>query len=94
MSTTNTPKVQITLSAAALGPEADEAFFDAWTSYVNEHIDEALSVDAEVEQAGFTGRTAIAEDIVRGADGDLRDAIREWLSVTGWEAFCAQPSAA
>ena len=84
--------IKITLSAANMGPESTEEDFDAWTAYVNEHIDEALGITTEVEQAGFTGRTAIAEDVISGATEEQAEAIRGWLSVNGWEAFCAASS--
>lgn len=86
--------IKVTLSAANLGPQATEADFDAWASYVVAHIDEALGLSCEVDQAAFTGRGAEGEDRIQGATDEQRDSIRGWLSVTGWEAFCAQATAA
>ena len=78
--------IEIILSSANLGPEADEAFFDAWASYVAEHVDEACGVDATVDQCRFG---EAGEDSISGASEDERETIRQWLSVDGWEAFCA-----
>lgn len=82
--------ISITLSAANMGPNADEAEFDAWASYVNEHIDEALDITSEVDQFAFTGRGAENEDRVSGGSEEQRDAVREWLSHAGWDAFCSR----
>ena len=81
--------ILITLSAANLGPHATEADFDAWAAYVAKHIGKALGIEAEVDQYAFTGSGAAAEDCVGGSTAEQREEIRRWLSVDGWEAFCA-----
>jgi hypothetical protein len=82
-------KIQILLSAANMGPNATEADFDAWASYVAANIDEALSIDADVDQAGFTGRTSISDDEVSGATEEQEEAIDRWLGNEGWDAWCS-----
>lgn len=83
--------ISITLSAANLGTEATVADFDAWHSYVCEHIDAAVGFEVhEVEQAAFESGDA---DHVSGATDEQREAVRAWLSNEGWEAFCADVSA-
>lgn len=76
----------ITLSAANLGPEADEAFFDSWNAYVVEHIDEHVGfrVDA-VDQRRF-GESG--PDLIEGATDEQREALRDALSCSLWEKFC------
>lgn len=86
--------IKITLSAANMGPNATEADFDAWASYVAANIDEALGIDADVDQAGFTGRTSIPEDQVTGGTEEQNESVCRWLSVDGWNAFCAAGGAA
>lgn len=85
--------IRIALSAANMDPNATEADFDAWATYICDHIDEATGLVCEVDQAAFTGRGAEAEDRIEGATDEQREAIRGWLSVTGWEAFCADAGA-
>lgn len=87
------PLVSITLSAN-LGTDGTEADFDAWASYVSSHIDDALDIDATVEQAAFTGRNATSGDAVSCDDDDLRETVEGWLSHEGWDAFCSQAAPA
>ncbi len=80
--------IRIVLTAANMGPDATERDFDAWATYVVEHIDEALGFEvAELEQHPF--RSGPATDTIEGASDEQREAIRGYLGVTGWEAFCA-----
>lgn len=83
--------INVTLTAYNMGSEATEADFDAWASYVAEHIDEALDLTVEVDQHGFPGGPA--EDTIQGATSDQRDEIRRYLAVDGWEAFCSSMAA-
>lgn len=86
------PRVEITLSSAALGDEADEAFFDKWAGWVAEHVDERFGVDASVDQFRFgeAGEDRVIQCGRIGGEGiDVAD-IRRWLKNEGWEAFCAE----
>jgi hypothetical protein len=74
----------LTLGRDGMGPEADEADFDAWTTYVCEHIDEATGLDVAVE---IRGERDVQDDHIV-ADDDDRESIENAL-VTLWEAFCA-----
>lgn len=87
-------KIQITLSSANMGPQATEADFDAWVAYVAREIDEALGIDAEVDQFAFTGPGFEGEDAVSGGTAEQREDVKRWLSGAGWEAFCAEGGAA
>jgi hypothetical protein len=77
----------ITLGRDGMGSQADEADFDAWVTYVCEHIDEAtgLDVDVEVRRLGD-----VQNDAVTGTDDRqlIHDAVR-YL----WDVFCADASA-
>lgn len=82
--------IKITLSSAAMG-DVNEADFDAWARYVAEHVDEGAGIEvAEVDQMRFG---EAGEDGIIGATTEEREAIRTWLSVDGWAAFCADDSA-
>lgn len=85
--------IKITLSAANMGPYATEADFDAWAAYVDEHIGEATGLACDVEQAGFTGRTAIPADEIDAPTNEQAETIERWLSHEGWGAWCASMSA-
>lgn len=83
--------IKITLSAANMGNMADEADFDAWASYVCDHVDEACGVFVtEVDQFRFGDG---GRDTVTGATDDEEARILSWLSHDGWEAFCADAGA-
>jgi hypothetical protein len=83
--------IKIQLTAYNMG-EVDEADYDAWARYVVEHIDAGVGFEVdEVSQHRFVGGPA--EDTIMGGTDKQRAAIREWLDVTGWEAFCADASA-
>ena len=85
-------KIEITLTAQNMGPDHSEADFDAWTSYVCEHIDDAVGFEVhEVAQFSFDGGPAT--DRVDGASVDQVEAIRNYLAHEGWDAFCADASA-
>lgn len=83
--------IKIKLSSAAMG-DVTEADFDAWAAYVLDHIEEETGIEiAEIDQFAF-GHAG--DDEISGADDDdERAAIRTWLAVIGWEAFCADESA-
>lgn len=78
--------IQIILSSANLGDMTDERDFDLWARYVAETIDAATGLVCEIDQAAFGDAGA---DQIRGATDDERETLRRWLSVDGWEAFCA-----
>lgn len=86
--------IKVRLSAAAMGPQTTEADYDAWARYVSEHIDEATGLVVEVDQAAFTGRGSESEDRIQDATEEEHETIWTWLTVTGWEAFCAVPLSA
>lgn len=79
--------IRIMLSSADMG-DVDERDFDLWTRYVAENVESATGVDAEVEQGRFGDA---GEDVISGATEAQRDLLLSWLSVHGWEAFCAGP---
>ena len=62
--------IEITLSAANMGPKSTEHDFNAWAAYVAANIDDALDIDATVDQFAFTGRGAESEDRIEGAEDD------------------------
>ena len=70
-------KIQITLSSANMGPQATEADFDAWVAYVAREIDEALGIDAEVDQFAFTGPGFEGEDAVSGGTAEQREDVKK-----------------
>lgn len=78
----------LTLGRDGMGPEADEAHFDAWTTYVCEHIDEATGLDVAVE---VRGARDVQTDHVSPRGGVEDDTITAAL-VDLWEAFCADTS--
>lgn len=90
--------IKITLSAASMGPNATEADFDAWATYVAEHIEHVVdsteSVRVDVDQTAFSGPNAEPEDLVDGATDEQRETIRRYLSTDRWEVFCSETSAA
>ncbi len=82
-------KPEIRLTSRTMGENATEDDFDSWAQWVADHITEAIGIEAdEVEQYPW-GRGP-DEDRVTGVDEDTTEAIRRWLSVEGWEAFCAE----
>lgn len=80
----------VKLSSANMGPDATEADFDAWTSWVSDRIDDVAGCSVSVEQFAFGSGDA---DEVSGLDDEARDSVRRWLSNEGWEQFCADPKA-
>lgn len=85
--TTPTSTIRITLTSANMGDNADERDFDLWARYVAETIDAATGITVgEVDQARYG---EAGEDVIVGASEDERETLRTWLSVTGWESFCA-----
>jgi hypothetical protein len=79
--------IRIWLSSAQIGDMADERDFDLWARYVSETIATAtgIAVD-EIDQGAFG---ATGADSISGGTEEQRQELREWLSVTGWEAFCS-----
>jgi hypothetical protein len=73
----------VRLGRDGMGPAADEADFDAWTTYVREHIDEATGLDVAVETRGAR---CVQDDRVVADDAD-RQTIYDALQSL-WEAFC------
>lgn len=83
--------IKITLTAYNMGSETTEADFDAWAKYVAENIDESMGFEVEsVDQFPFRGGPD--KDAIEGGTGEQRVAIRDWLSVIGWEAWCSLPA--
>ena len=84
-------KISVTLSSANMGPDADERDFQAWQSWVCDKIDDAMGFvvdDVDLHRFGDG-----AEDTVIGGTEEQRAAVKRWLSVEGWEAFCANDEA-
>lgn len=85
---TTQSNIRLVLSAATMGDDVDEVDFDLWTRFVCENIDQAVGFEVhEVEQAGFM--TGGVDSIVGGTD-EQRAAIKSWVAVTGWDAFCGE----
>ena len=78
--------IEIVLSSYNMGDNVDEVDFDLWARFVRAHVAEVLGVNVEcVEQQRFGEG---GDDVVVGGTQEERDAVRLWLSVDGWEAFC------
>jgi hypothetical protein len=76
----------LVLGRDGMGPDADEADFDAWTTYVCERIDAATGLDVAVE---IRGKRDVQDNGYRADDPDaLRDAVNSL-----WDDFCADASA-
>jgi hypothetical protein len=76
---------EVTLSSASLGDSATEDDFDAWVSFVGEHIDEAtglvVSVDAKrFGDAGDDDVMATLESNVTLIKEQLRELWDRWCS--------------
>lgn len=81
-------KISVTLTAANMG-DVDETDFDLWAKFVAENHEAALGFEIhEIDQCDFTD--GAARDYVSGGTKEQRDAIRHWLSVTGWDDFCGE----
>lgn len=80
----------VTLTAYNLGPDATEADFDAWASFVARWIDEAAGCYVVVDQHPFSNGPA-ADTIAAGCDED-EVAVREAVERL-WEAWCGESSA-
>ena len=81
-------KISVTLTAANMG-NVDETDFDLWTKFVSENHEAALGFEIhEIDQHRFLGGPA--SDSITGGTEEDREAIRTWLSVTGWETFCGE----
>lgn len=79
--------IEIVLSSANMG-DVDEDDFDIWAGYVADEIDAAMGFEVKaVDQQRF-GESG--EDIVTGGSAEQRAAVRQWLKVGGWDAFCGQ----
>lgn len=82
-----TEKIRIVLTAANMGPNATEADYDTWAAYVTSHVDEACGVDVATVDQQHYGHGG--EDEISGGSEEQRNTVRRWLSVDGWEAWCA-----
>lgn len=80
--------IEITLSSANMG-DVDETDFDVWTAFVGDRLQDALDLNGTVVLDQFRFGEA-GEDRIVGATPEQKEAIRGWLSVTGWEAFCGE----
>ena len=81
--------IKVTLSAGGMGDGATEADYNAYVAFVEEHLAQrvAFPVDVDAERYGID----LSEDVIRGAEEEERDAIREALQAL-WGEFCADPS--
>ena len=77
--------ITIHLSSANMG-DVTEADFDAWAAYVERHVAD----DVTVEQLPFG---EAGPDRISGGTEYERAALREMLSHSLWDAFCADASA-
>lgn len=92
MKPTKTTPITVKLTAYNMGPATREDDFDAWHTFVCDHIDQALGFEvADVEQYAFTGGPS--RDFVIGGTEEQREAIRSWLAHEGWDAFCSEHGA-
>jgi hypothetical protein len=82
--------IVITLTAANMGPNAEEPDYEAWADYVTRHIDSAMGFVVEDVDRIRWGRPMPAEDAIDGATEDQAGAIQRWLSNEGWDAFCSE----
>lgn len=81
-------KINVVLTAANMG-NVDEVDFDLWAKFVAENIDAAMGFEvASVDQCVFVG--GMDRDMITGGTEEQREAIRSWLSATGWETFCGE----
>jgi hypothetical protein len=80
----------ITLGRDGMGPEADEADFEAWVAYVSarfEHIEQGAGLDGlsiETRERRDVQSTAIAADDAHAIESILSDL---------WDDFCADTEA-
>lgn len=88
------PKITITLGRSNLGPLATEDDFDAWRSFVENEIMEALDLSpyrVVVEQHPWSNPTNQPhEDEITGGSDEQHAAIKRWLDCEGWDRFCAE----
>ena len=81
-------KISVTLTAANMG-DVDEIDFDLWTKFVSENHEAALGFEIhEIDQHSF--KRPPSRDTIGGGTEEQREAIRTWLSVTGWDDFCGE----
>lgn len=80
--------IRICLSAASTGFD-DETDYDAWVAYVTGHVCEACDLPdtTEVDGGQFVGGPGV--DLIYRANEEQEEAIRRWLSIDGWDAFCS-----
>lgn len=83
--------ITVTLTAYNMGEAiSGEADFDAWRTFVDEHIDEVCRFTVNVDSHPFADGPA--EDTITGASDAGESVIRDALE-TLWERFCATPEA-
>lgn len=79
--------IKLLLSSAHMGDAADEDDFNRWAIFVGKNVTKSTGIHiAEVIPLRFG---SAGEDQIVGANATQRDVLRRWLSVDGWEAFCA-----
>lgn len=79
--------INVVLTAANMG-DVDEVDFGLWTKYAADMLPALVGEEVDVEQHRFSGGPD--RDTITGGTEEQREAIRTWLSVTGWEAFCGE----
>ena len=84
--------ISVTLTSANMG-DVDECDFDAWASFVCDSIDDAVGFEVAAVDMHAFGRGP-GRDTVSGASEEQEAAIREYLSVTGWDAWCSSGGSA
>jgi hypothetical protein len=85
----NMKNIQIILGSGNMG-DVSEADYDAWTSYVAEHIDDRCGFVVDEVLPRRFGETG--DDSVRGATEEQREIVNEALRAL-WDDFCADASA-
>lgn len=83
MPTNKTPKIILSSDGMC---DADEADYEAYTSYICKNIDAACGFEVEVDSADF-GRAVSDREAVQAEDEAQAATIREALSDL-WERFC------
>lgn len=82
-------RVTVVLGRDGMGPESDEADYDAWVSYVADRIDKRSGLDVTVEESN--PRDVQIDQYSSDVDGN-DEIVAEAISAL-WEEFCADTSA-
>lgn len=95
--------IQITLTAANMGPDATEADFDRWAQWVAKNVEGQCDLPKGgvfVDQFPFDGGDADDQVIVDSHGGltthdeaSIEERVGEWLAVDGWNAYCCGSAA-